>query len=124
MMKKIWNWIGSWKRLREENKSLRERIKALEKKEKEMQILNVNLVHEKNRAVAIFDRKYTQKVTSLERKIERARQYEQQLKDVIEEKKLANQQRHNIMMEAQKEVKELRLRIAQMEAENRQKKKT
>lgn len=123
-MKKIWNWIGSWKRLREENKSLRERIKALEKKEKEMQILNVNLVHEKNRAVAIFDRKYTQKVTSLERKIERARQYEQQLKDVIEEKKLANQQRHNIMMEAQKEVKELRLRIAQMEAENRQKKKT
>jgi chromosome segregation ATPase len=83
---KIWHWISSRKRLREEIELLREKIKAQEKKEREMQILNVNMKRETDFAIAKQELKHAKKVSSLERSIEQSLNREEQLKQELEEK--------------------------------------
>ncbi|MDR1524020.1 MAG: hypothetical protein LBS79_02030 [Tannerella sp.] len=119
---RIWDWLSNRKRLREENEFLRERVKALEKKEREMQILNVNLKRESDRAIATLNQKLTKKITAKERHIEGLLEHERRLKNELEEKKQAAVQYHNKLQAAQGEIKELNRRIIQIEAENRRKK--
>jgi DNA repair exonuclease SbcCD ATPase subunit len=83
---KIWQWLSSRKRLREENELLQEKIKALEKKEREMQILNVNLKRETDRAYAALDQKHTKKVSALEKLLEESIKREQRLKQELEDR--------------------------------------
>jgi chromosome segregation ATPase len=125
---RIWNRISDRKRLREENESLRERIKALEKKEREMQFLNVNLKRENDNTIAQLKKKHTNKINALEqnieRNIEKSLKREQQLKQALEKKKQSLAHYCDKLLSAQGEIKELQHRIAQMETENRQKKKS
>jgi hypothetical protein len=80
MNMKIWNWLSSPKQLRAEIESLRERVKSLEKKEREMQLLNVNLKRENDCAIATLNQKHTKKISAKERCIEGLLKHEQRLK--------------------------------------------
>ncbi|MDR2680433.1 MAG: hypothetical protein LBC47_06440 [Tannerella sp.] len=119
---KIWDWISSRKRLREENEFLRERINVLEKKEREMQILNVNLKRECDKDIATLNKKHTKAISTKERMIEGLQLRELQLKEEVIEKKQMIAGYYNKLLDSQREIKELHRRITQMEAENRQKK--
>lgn len=89
----------------------------LEKKEREMQCLNVNLKRENDMAIAVLNKKYAKRISNMER-------FAEGMKKKLEEKKQALEQADNSWLAAKREAKELRHRIAQMEMEdkNRQKK--
>ena len=119
---RIWNWITERKRLRKENAFLKERIKTLEKKEREMQILNVNMKRENDNDIAKLNKKHTNIIKNLEKNIETSLKREQQLKMELGEKKQAVAGHYNKLLSAQGEIKELHHQIAQLEAEIRRKK--
>ncbi|MDR0575389.1 MAG: hypothetical protein LBG96_15465 [Tannerella sp.] len=118
----VWNWISNRKRLREENESLRERIKTLEKKEREMQFLNVNLKRENDDAIGKLNKKHANRINMLEQSIEKSLRREQQLKLELEKKKQSLAHHYDKLLSAQAEIKELHYRIAQMETEKQQRK--
>jgi hypothetical protein len=121
--------MSNRKRLLEENKLLQEKVKVLEKKEIEMQHLNVNLKRDNDIAIATLNQKHATKINNMELSIEKLHKHEQRLKQEleeekkkVEEKKKAVERNYNKWLAAQGEVKELHHQIAQMEDKNRHKK--
>jgi chromosome segregation ATPase len=117
---KIWDWIFGRKRLREENEFLRGRIKALEKKEQEMQCLNVNLKREIDSAAAKLSQRHTKELTARERTIKALHDNEERLQMELEKMKQTVARYNSELLEAKKEIKELRCRTAQLEAAEKQ----
>jgi hypothetical protein len=116
---KLWHWPSNRKQLLEENDALREKIKAMEKKEQDMQYLNINLKRESDITIMKLTQKHAKRVSNLERHVEEALKREQQL---LADKKLAVARHYNKWVDAEKEIKELRREMTQMEAKKKKNK--
>ncbi|MDR1406559.1 MAG: hypothetical protein LBJ23_00760 [Tannerella sp.] len=111
--------FGPSKRYRQlhlENESLREKIKSMEKKERDMQTLNVNLRHEADISLVKIKNENAKTLLAFERNLNGLRLQELRAKQDLEEKKLINAQQLKQLNDAQKELKELRRLLARFEA--------
>jgi hypothetical protein len=142
MFNRLYTWVSGKipgkKRLREENASLRKRIAGLEKKEMQMQLLNTNLKRESDATIAKMERMFAAKLSRLEAKsqaepakppveVKSSRPETKLLGEKIHElefklheKHQASAQTHQKLLAAQAEIKALRLKVTQLEAEKRQ----
>jgi hypothetical protein len=132
------------KRLREENDYLRTKVAVLEKKERQLQLLNTNLKRECDARIARLKRECDATIADLEREREPGApklikleggsslevKYRSEIKQLgatvhelglkLNEKRQAATLMHQKILAAQAEIKDLRFKLTLMEAEKRE----